>query len=371
MVFVSERDEICHTGRVSNSGSGKNGEVVSLEDLLKSDAKSASADGVSPTIADDQPASPPKGSVTYQNPMDADLARVDALLDAEDPTFIAKVQELRKERISGDIESDSFDDDIVDSLERKKAKDTPPPPKPDGPGLKGLIGATGRRLKSYFSQAGGAAAPPSASATSLAAEKPKAWGKAAVEGLKQTATSSKGLVKNVKEMPLSLKLAYAGLAAFMVLLGLVVTLLSGGRLLPDFEIKFVPTVAAGADHAWTIGGTEEWDDFYSPLRHPEHVILLDKVVVNLKKSESSDENPMGYFEFYLELNSREAAVETSDRMSEISDAVQRTAEAITYDEIITPAGKNKLKLVIRKNVNTILTQGRVRKVFYKSVVIKP
>ena len=93
--------------------------------------------------------------------------------------------------------------------------------------------------------------------------------------------------------------------------------------------------------------------------------------MNLRPSESSDENPMGYFEFYLEMNSQEAAVEIGDRMSEVIDSVQRTAESITYDEIITTAGKNKLKLVIRKNVNKVLSEGRVRKVFYKSVVIKP
>jgi flagellar FliL protein len=147
--------------------------------------------------------------------------------------------------------------------------------------------------------------------------------------------------------------------------------MTSGGLMPDFEVRFVPTVAIEADRSWSFDAREEWDEFNSPLRHPEHVVLLNKVVVNLRPSESSDGNPMGYFEFYLEANSQEAAIEIDDRQAEILDVVQRTVEAITYDEIVTPAGKNKLKLVIRKDLNQVLTKGRVRKVFYKSVVIKP
>ncbi len=358
---------------MSDSGSGNKGDAASLEGLLRSDANPAHPDAVAASVLD--PAETGKGPVPFQSPIDVDLARVDALLDAEDPTFIAKVQELRKEKIIADIEPSSFDDDIVDALERRRANDTPPPPKPDGPGIKGRIGAAVRQAKGFVAQAGDAAGAAAGSlkgdAAALAIGKPKAWGKAAVTGFKQTAASSKEIARGVGRTPWSTRIAYAILAVLMALLGLVVTLLARGWPLPDFEVKFVPTVAAGADQAWAIGDLDAWDDFYSPLRHPEHVVLLDKVVVNLRRSESSDENPMGYFEFYLELSSRDAAVEASDRMAEISDAVQRTAESITYDEVITPSGKNKLKLVIRKNVNNVLTQGRVKKVFYKSVVIKP
>lgn len=360
---------------MSNTGSGNKGdEIVSLEDLLKSDGM-PSAPGATPSSDGTKAAGVSAKGAPYQNPIDIDLARVDALLDAEDPTFITKVQELRKEKLTGDIESDSFDDAEFDLLERRNATDTPPPPQPEGPGLKDQLVSFVRQCKAIFKQSGGATGSSPGSmkldAKALLMEKPKIWGKAAIARLKQGAASSKGVLKNFKATPWTMKLAYLGFLSLMALLVLVVTLMIRGRLLPGFEIKFVPTVAADADHAWTIGENEEWDDFYSPLRHPEHVVLLDKVVVNLRRSESSDENPMGYFEFYLELSSHDAAVEVSDRKAEVSDAVQRTAEAISYDEIITAAGKNKLKLVIRKNVNNILTQGRVRKVFYKSVILKP
>lgn len=325
------------------------------------------------------------GDKPYQNPitsMEIDLARVDALLDAEDPAFISKVRELREEKIAGDgvdIESESFDDQELELLERRRETEVLPPPSPDGPGLRGLIKGWIRRTKSFFGKLGGTVGNSTGGASvsllqsvkGILKEGPKAWVQAVLKGFKAGVAGAKYLVGRVKAMPLSTKLGYSAMIALTGLLGFVLTLSVRGRLLPNFEIQFLPTVALEADHAWTIAQNEEWDDFYSPLRHPEHVILLDKVVVNLRKSENSDENPMGYFEFYLELNSRDAAVEAADRKAEISDAIQRTAEAMTYDDIISPAGKTKLKLVIRKNVNNILTQGRVRKVFYKSVVIKP
>ena len=57
--------------------------------------------------------------------------------------------------------------------------------------------------------------------------------------------------------------------------------------------------------------------------------------------------------------------------AEARDAISTTRLQMSYDELSTEAGKSKLKVVLRKNLNEVLSTGRVRRVYFKSIIVKP
>ena len=103
----------------------------------------------------------------------------------------------------------------------------------------------------------------------------------------------------------------------------------------------------------------------------EFTVLSSAVTVNIKRSESSSSNPMMNVQMYIEASSREAATEIKDREKEIRDLIQRIAELMTYDEMITTAGKQKFKFHLRKELDQIVNNGRIKGVYYKTILLKP
>jgi flagellar FliL protein len=183
-------------------------------------------------------------------------------------------------------------------------------------------------------------------------------------------TILKNFLSNLKKTSKKTVLSLFVILFLSALCGLILYRTYKGNLLPKNEVSYLRSFETVADHAYKYKEDEPLEEFDSPLRHPEYVFALDKVIVNLK-GKSASSTSMGMFEFYIETSSQEAAVEVSDRENEVRDIVSRTIENISYDEVITPDGKNKLKLLLRVEINKILTQGRVRKVFFKSIILKP
>jgi flagellar basal body-associated protein FliL len=143
-----------------------------------------------------------------------------------------------------------------------------------------------------------------------------------------------------------------------------------GGFLPTLEKDFLRSFADGADAQFTYGDDEKWQDLNDPLLHPEHIVLLERLIVNLRNP-GDGTNPMALLDLYVEAGSKDAAVEIKARDAEVRDMVLRTMEQMTYDELVTESGKNKLKVFLRKNLNETITQGRIRRLFFKSIVIKP
>lgn len=115
----------------------------------------------------------------------------------------------------------------------------------------------------------------------------------------------------------------------------------------------------------------ESEAFYDSLRASQNILSLEKMIVNLRPSESSGSNPMGAFEFYVEGMAADVIVEIKDREPEMRDLFQRTIEESTFDFIASGEGKQQLTEKLRKEVNKILTTGRVRRIFIKTAIIKP
>lgn len=134
-------------------------------------------------------------------------------------------------------------------------------------------------------------------------------------------------------------------------------------LLGDFRVV--------ADRVYTYDGDVRFEEYYSSLRLPEYIVLFEKLVVNLKPSVNSSNNPMGTLQVYLEGTKREAAIELKDREKEFLDVMQRVVEDIPYDELRTSHGKQKMKTNIRNEINSLINHGRVRRVYLKHFITKP
>ncbi len=147
--------------------------------------------------------------------------------------------------------------------------------------------------------------------------------------------------------------------------------LLGGRVLKKDESLFMTSLQAWSQT--TIPYTEEtqWESFYSSTRIEQNVFLMQKMIVNLKRSENSDENPMGAFEFFVEGTVNDVIVEIKDREPEIEDLFLRTIEDMNYDQISSGEGKKKLCDILRREVNKILTKGQVRRIYFKTAIVKP
>lgn len=156
-------------------------------------------------------------------------------------------------------------------------------------------------------------------------------------------------------------------------LGFVVSRTLKGTLLPKTEKVWVASFSELADGTFTYSQTGAFEDFNDPLLHPEFVVLIERVVVNLARTPEASENsnPMAAFELYLQTDSQESAIEIKDRNVEVRDAIGRSVEKMTYPELADEDGKTKLKLLIRKDLNEKLTRGKVRRVFFKTIVLNP
>lgn len=120
------------------------------------------------------------------------------------------------------------------------------------------------------------------------------------------------------------------------------------------------------------GKNEKWVGFLKALPQKEHQFLFKKVVVNLRADRSSESgNPMGLFEFFVQLDSVETAAEIRLREKELLDVLQRALEDLTYGDSLGEEGKDRIKSVIKKSLNERVRQGWIQEVFISNMILKP
>lgn len=168
---------------------------------------------------------------------------------------------------------------------------------------------------------------------------------------------------------ISILLAFAVLGLLLV----VVAKISQGKLLPKTEREWIASFEEKADGVFTYERTDPFEDFNDPILHPEFVVVIDRVVVNLARTPEAEAgaNPMAAFEFYIQTENQDAAIEVKDRNIAVRDVLARAVERMTYPELASEDGKQKLKLILRKDLNLIMTKGRVRRVYLKTIVLNP
>lgn len=115
---------------------------------------------------------------------------------------------------------------------------------------------------------------------------------------------------------------------------------------------------------------DQMEDFYSSPRFNQNLISLRRMVVNIKKTKNSSDNPMGAFEFFLQGNSSDVMIEIKDRESEVLDTFQAEIRTFSYDELETYDGKTKLTEKLKNTINEILVRGKINKIYFKTFVLK-
>ncbi len=179
-------------------------------------------------------------------------------------------------------------------------------------------------------------------------------------------------LKFLLNLPTRIKLQ---ILSVMLLLGasaLSIVMSLKGHFLPQMRHEYITGFTEYADETFEYKATERRESFESANRHPEHMFEFEKVVVNLKDPQGGEHLPMGLFEFYIEMNSQEATVEMSERKTEAKHIIERVLEQLTYKELISQHGKNKLKFIVRKELNDFLSKTHhVRQVYIKTFVLKP
>lgn len=197
-----------------------------------------------------------------------------------------------------------------------------------------------------------------------ALKKLKSAGTSAAEGASSVAYSFKKLNWKLKIFALGLVLMAAGTGFF------IHRAVTHGFFHGHDEL-FMPSLERIASEVQIYDPKKDVEPFYGNLRATSNILMMPKMVVNLRKSVQSGPNPMGAFEFYIEGMAPEVTVEVKDREVEIRDLMQRVIEEFTFDQVDSMDGKKLLLEKLKKEINAVLTTGKLKKVSFKTVIIKP
>jgi flagellar basal body-associated protein FliL len=173
-----------------------------------------------------------------------------------------------------------------------------------------------------------------------------------------------------KALPRLQKLAWLTLSALALSFVLVLKLNLMGVWLPGLFPHVVSDLTTVADKVWTVEKNEEWVGLYRAFPQEEIEFLFPKIIVNLRRTRGYS-NPMGAFELYVVMDSKDAALEVQARQKELHDLLQRAIEDQSYPDLGSPLGKKRIKDLLRRELNDVLTQGWVKDILIKTMVLKP
>lgn len=180
----------------------------------------------------------------------------------------------------------------------------------------------------------------------------------------------KSSIKFVRSLSMLQLVAWIG---FIGLCGVTLILLKknvGGVWLTGWGNNTITDITKFSDQSWTVAKDEQLVQLFRAFPQEEIEFLFPKVIVNLK-SDSAYRNPMGAFEFYVVLDSKDVALEVKARRDELHDRLQRALESQTYGELTSPLGKKRVKDLLRRELNDVLSQGWVKDVLIKTMIVKP
>ncbi|UYL09004.1 flagellar basal body-associated FliL family protein [Bdellovibrio sp. SKB1291214] len=152
--------------------------------------------------------------------------------------------------------------------------------------------------------------------------------------------------------------------------GVVLYKIATNKLIPHKEELFLPTLEDWADKK-EFFEADQVEPFYDSTRVSQNIFSTSKIFANIRRSSQSGSNPMAALEFFVEGTDADVVVEIKDREPEVKDLFLRVVEDMNYDQLSSVEGKQMLCERLRKEINKILTKGKVRRIFYKTAVIKP
>jgi flagellar basal body-associated protein FliL len=192
-----------------------------------------------------------------------------------------------------------------------------------------------------------------------------------VKKIKGAGASVQSGISSFKSWNRTQKLGFMGLLLATGVGSFVIYRATTHHLVPPETDLFMGSLQEWSEHGVQYDPKTDVELFYDSTRVSQNIMQLKKMVTNLKRSENSGANPMGAFEFYLEGTVSDVLVEIKDREPEVTDLFLRTLSDMSYDQLTTAEGKVALCDKLRKNINGVLTTGKVRRVFIKTVIVKP
>lgn len=174
-----------------------------------------------------------------------------------------------------------------------------------------------------------------------------------------------------KYLSVGKKLAIVGISFLTIFLGLFVYRSLTVGIIPQGTSLFVNSMEEWAKNVSTYQKDSVFENFYDSPRVKQNIVALRRAIVNLKPSAGAGPNPMAFFEFFVEGNSTDVAIELKDREYEVIDLIQRLMEDMTFSQLDSIEGKQALLENIRKELNSLLTRGKIRRVYIKQAIIKP
>ncbi len=174
-----------------------------------------------------------------------------------------------------------------------------------------------------------------------------------------------------KNLSIKLKIAFLGVVLLFFACVGVATLAWKGKLLPGDPKLFITNLGDLASETFEVKEEEGMEKFYDTIHSKPNLLMIEKVVVNIKPSPDSGPNPMAAFEILVEGLNPDVVIEVKDRESFFRDMVQRTTEEFTFDEMQTPEGKRQFIQTLLHEFNKRLTTGELRNVRLRTFILKP
>ena len=168
-----------------------------------------------------------------------------------------------------------------------------------------------------------------------------------------------------QKLGLIMSLLIASLAVF-----LVYRVITRG-LVPEKVTLFTSQLDELAAEEFTVSEEDVYSNFYDSPRVSQNVMVLKRMFTNVKVSALSGPRPMVAVEFFIEGYAPEVIIEVKDREAEIQHLFQRVIEGFTYDDLDSLEGKKRLQERLRTVGNRVLTQGNIKRVFFKNFILKP
>jgi len=144
-----------------------------------------------------------------------------------------------------------------------------------------------------------------------------------------------------------------------------------GRLLPGESELFISNFGDEGAEVIEYDPSVRQEMFYDNVRSSPNLLLITKMVVNIRPSANSGENPMIAVEFFAEGMSPESILELKGREAFFRDRMQRRISEYSFDVLDSPPGKRDMAAELLKDLNRNLSHGQLRGLRIKTIVLKP
>lgn len=155
---------------------------------------------------------------------------------------------------------------------------------------------------------------------------------------------------------------------------LIVATLAGFSVITKIWIKpsklFITSLGDLGGEVIAYDLEKDTESFFENPKLSRNLVSISRMVANIKSGTNSTVNPMVALELTVEGMNTEVVIEIKDREAEFKDKILRVVEGQNYDVLDIESGKLDLAKKIRDEMNANLTRGQVRRVLYKSFVIK-